>query len=131
MIVNLGHSIEYTNELGQLHREDGPAVEYNNGKKEWWINGKLHRTDGPAREYIDKKFWFKNGVYHRENNLPAIEYIEGYKAWFVEGLRHREDGPAIIKRSGIKEWYLNDNKYTEEEYGNEIIKIKLGRLKNL
>jgi hypothetical protein len=21
------------------HREDGPAVIFNNGKKEWWING--------------------------------------------------------------------------------------------
>ena len=131
MIVNLGHSIEYTNELGQLHRTDGPAVVHKSGNKEWYINGKLHREDGPAIDYIDKKSWFKNGLYHRENNLPAIEYIEGYKAWFVEGLRHREDGPAIIRRSGIKEWYLNDIKYTEEEYENEIIKIKLKRLKEL
>jgi hypothetical protein len=31
-----------------LHREDGPAVEWKNGMKEWWINGKRHRDDGPA-----------------------------------------------------------------------------------
>lgn len=24
---------------GKLHREDGPAVEYSNGEKEWWIDG--------------------------------------------------------------------------------------------
>jgi hypothetical protein len=24
---------------GQLHRQDGPAVEYNNGSKSWWLNG--------------------------------------------------------------------------------------------
>ncbi len=27
----------------QLHREDGPAVEYVNGKQEWWHNGKRVR----------------------------------------------------------------------------------------
>jgi hypothetical protein len=25
---------------GSLHRLGGPAVEYNNGPKEWWIKGK-------------------------------------------------------------------------------------------
>ena len=26
---------------GLLHKEDGPAVEYSNGDKEWWINGEF------------------------------------------------------------------------------------------
>jgi len=25
---------------GKLHREDGPAVEYADGRREWWVNGK-------------------------------------------------------------------------------------------
>ena len=25
---------------GKLHREDGPAIEYDDGDKEWWLNGK-------------------------------------------------------------------------------------------
>jgi len=25
---------------GKLHREDGPAIEYSNGFKQWWLNGK-------------------------------------------------------------------------------------------
>ena len=33
---------------GYLHREDGPAVIYTDGSKEWWIRGNLHREDGPA-----------------------------------------------------------------------------------
>ena len=33
-----------------LHREDGPAIEYANGNKHWYLNGKLHREDGPAIE---------------------------------------------------------------------------------
>lgn len=39
---------KYVNSIGLLHREDGPAIEYNNGDKSYYINGKLHREDGPA-----------------------------------------------------------------------------------
>jgi len=38
---------------GKLHREDGPAIEYNYGTKYWYRNGKLHREDGPAIEDSD------------------------------------------------------------------------------
>jgi len=32
-----------------------------NGDKRWYLNGKLHRTDGPAVEYSDgTKYWFLN-----------------------------------------------------------------------
>ena len=35
----------------KLHRKDnGPAIEHTNGKKEWYKEGKLHREDGPAIE---------------------------------------------------------------------------------
>ena len=37
----------------QLHREDGPAVEFFNGTKVWHLNGKYHREDGPAIELFD------------------------------------------------------------------------------
>ena len=40
------------NEKGEYHRENGPAVEYNNGGKCWYINGVAHREDGPAFERI-------------------------------------------------------------------------------
>lgn len=36
------------NAEGLLHSEDGPALEYVNGQKEWWVDGRLHRLDGPA-----------------------------------------------------------------------------------
>ena len=26
---------------GDLHREDGPACEYANGRKSWWLHGKI------------------------------------------------------------------------------------------
>ena len=45
------------------HRLNGPAVEYADGSKCWYVDGKLHRTDGPAAEYADgSKYWFINGV---------------------------------------------------------------------
>ena len=47
---------------GQLHREDGPAVEWADGTKYWHFNGKIHREDGPAIEWASgSKYWFLNG----------------------------------------------------------------------
>ena len=75
----------HKNESGELHREDGPAIEYPDGTKHWYLNGKLHREDGPAIEYADgSKKWALNDVYHREDG-PAIEYPDGTKAWFLNG----------------------------------------------
>jgi hypothetical protein len=50
------------NSEGQLHREDGPAVEYADGTRHWYLNGKLHREDGPAVEWADgRRQWYLNG----------------------------------------------------------------------
>ena len=38
----------------------------------------------------------------------------------INGELHREDGPAIECANGDKYWYLNDVKYTEEEYYNKL-----------
>lgn len=44
------------------HREDGPAVEWADGNKEWWIDGKRHREDGPAVVSPNGyEAWCKNG----------------------------------------------------------------------
>ena len=43
---------------------------YDDGTKEWYLNGKLHREDG-----------------------PAIEWASGGKSWYLNGKVHREDGP--------------------------------------
>ena len=46
------------------HRVDGPAIEYVDGTKVWYVNGKSHRIDGPAFEYSDgSKHWYINGVF--------------------------------------------------------------------
>ena len=55
-----GEKLWYLN--GNLHREDGPAVEWPDGQKEWFLKGKLHREDGPAVERSNgSKFWYLHG----------------------------------------------------------------------
>lgn len=55
-----------------LHRIDGPAVIYKNGKSEWWQEGLLHRVDGPAIEHCfpstDEPLYYINGR-HIEKEL--------------------------------------------------------------
>jgi hypothetical protein len=67
------------------HRLDGPAIVWNSGDEDWFMNDKLHREDG-----------------------PAIMYDDGSEAWYKEGLLHREGGPAISNTDGTECWYVND-----------------------
>ena len=61
----------WRNEAGQLHREDGPAVEWANGTKHWYLNGLRHREDGPAIEWADgTKFWYLN-----DKSLTESEFL--------------------------------------------------------
>jgi len=77
----------------EYHREDGPAIEYADGSKFWYLNDKCHREDG-----------------------PAIERSDGTKWWYLNGKRHRVDGPACEYANGDKSWYLNDEHLSEEEW---------------
>ena len=55
------------------------------GTKMWYLNGELHREDGPAVEYPDgTKHWFLNGEYHCEDG-PAVESADGEKRWYLNG----------------------------------------------
>ena len=89
-----GNKLYYFN--NELHRTDGPALEYSNGHKEWFQYGKLHRTDG-----------------------PAIEWAEGTKEWRQNGLVHRTDGPAIEYSNGVKAWYLEGKELTEDQFNSQ------------
>jgi len=95
---------------------------YDSGDKYWYFNGEIHREDGPAVERSNgDKEWYKNGVRHREDG-PAIEYANGNKYWCLNGEYHREDGPAIEWANGGKEWYINGKYLTEEEFLNKTKK---------
>ena len=121
-------TIIYVNDENELHNEYGPAIEYSNGTKKWFINGEFHNEYGPAIEYSNgTKKWFINGELHRDDG-PAIEYPNGNKMWYINGKCHREDGPAIERSNGDKYWYINDKSVSERQY-NEWRRNRVGSLK--
>jgi hypothetical protein len=83
----------WLNTQGQLHRLDGPAVEYPNGDREWYQKGKLHRLGG-----------------------PAAEYANGDRVWYVDDKLHRVDGPAIECADGTTEYWVNGQLLTLAEF---------------
>ena len=112
---------EWKNQTGNLDRKNGPAIEWSNGDKEWWVDGKRHREDGPAIVLSNgSKSWYINGKLHRENG-PAIEYRTGSKEWRINGKRHREDGPAYEGEDGTKEWWFDGKMYTEEDFNKMLL----------
>ena len=73
---------------GITHRDDGPAIVWEDGAQSWYQHGQLHRVDGPA--YIGPngaRYWYLNSVYHRTDG-PAIEYADGEKFWFLFGVKY-------------------------------------------
>ena len=75
---------------------------YNSGLKEWHLGGRLHREDG-----------------------PAIEYADGSKYWYLNGKLHRIHGPAAELTNGTKSWFINGQKYSEAEYKEKIVAMKV------
>ena len=107
-------------EMTIYHREDGPAVEFPDGGKEWYLNGNRHREDGPAVEYSDgDKEWFIDGKYHREDG-PAVEYSDGYKAWYIDGNRITE--AEFDARMNPVELTLGE---IAEKFGVSVDRIKI------
>jgi hypothetical protein len=57
------------------------------GSREWYLNDQLHREDGPAIEYAPgSREWFLNGHLHREGG-PAVEWENGNRTWYLDGIR--------------------------------------------
>lgn len=57
----------WRDEASVLHREDGPAQEWDNGAKVWRDGtGAPHRDDGPAYEGVGYRAWYRHGQLLRE-----------------------------------------------------------------
>lgn len=96
-------------EMTILHREDGPAADFFDGSKEYWLNGERHRKDGPAGEYSNGiRTWYKNGKRHREDG-PAMECDDGYKSWWIEGKQYTEEEFNEIKFLTLSSCFNNFN----------------------
>ena len=83
----------YYNDQNEFHLLDGPAIEWSDGSKSWYLHGVLHREDG-----------------------PAVEDADGTKIWCINDKCHREDGPAVIWPNGSKWWFINGEELSEEEF---------------
>jgi len=93
----------YNNNLpiNKLHREDGPAIIWNNGSKEWYINGVRHRTNGPAvivPGYY--KEWYVNSKLHRLDG-PAVEWSDGEREYWING--------KVIETLEVESWIKSNN----------------------
>jgi hypothetical protein len=90
----------------QLHREDGPAVEFANGDKWWYLHNGLHREDGPAIEFTNgTKYWYLYNRLHREDG-PAVEYAGGRKLWYYHGQQIRcQTNEAFLRLLKLKAFW--------------------------
>jgi hypothetical protein len=60
---------------------------YENGYRQWWQNDQLHRLDGPSIEWANgDREWYQNGKRHRTDG-PAIENVSGHKGWWINGVQ--------------------------------------------
>ena len=84
---------------------------------ESYDNSKItHRIDGPASEYADgSKYYYIDGKYHRIDG-PAIESANGSKYYYIDGKRHRIDGPAVEYADGDKHYYIDGKQHSEQEH---------------
>ena len=103
----------------------------------WYKEGTTihHRENGPAIEYDNIKQWYYEGKRHRENG-PAYE-AHGVRTWWRHGKRHREDGPAVeyTSRPERVEWWYEGrnfiNKEDWENYKNPRKKMTLVEIENI
>lgn len=130
--VNANGTREWHNSKGQLHRENGPALELKNQSvKEWYFEGQLHRDSGPAVEHDDghKEWWLFGNKFksefawqiavakkHKKHDkrkvtTDPITLQDGTILYENDkGRLHREDGPALINSQG-EFWYWNGSQH--------------------
>ena len=77
---------------GVLHREDGPAVIYDDGISEYWFEGRRHRHKGSAIiDYYSPAIKIKNG------KVDPTYYSDDY---------YNEDGPILMFNTKMKDVVL-------------------------
>ena len=110
--------IQYCDENGDLHREDGPAFIMADGTEIWFINGKIHREDGPSEVSSDgTERWIQNNDYHRDDGGPVLISVFDsgeYGLFWVAGSVESAEGSGTfintLKNYGASEeetkyWY--------------------------
>lgn len=106
---------------GQLHREGGPAKQWQDGTQEWYQHGKPHREDGPAfvHEQGQKLVWMHHGLVHRLDGPAVIQPDCSW--WYQQGKLHRLDGPALMSTNGVQKWFQRGQYHRED--GPALLRI--------
>jgi hypothetical protein len=61
--------------------------QFANGTKKHYKFGQLHREDGPAIEEDGYNAWYRNGQRHREDG-PAVILASGVELWYHYGVQY-------------------------------------------
>lgn len=83
---------------------------------------------GVYKDFQGNKYYYQNGMLHRENDLPAIEWSDGSKSWYYNNLKHRINGFAIDWKDGRQEYWFEGIQYTEKEFNLMILNQKQSRI---
>jgi hypothetical protein len=68
---------------GLYHREDGPAIIFDNGDLIWYQHGRCHREDGPAIEHSNgAKWWLLHGKNINCKTQEEFERLMKLKAFW-------------------------------------------------
>lgn len=109
----------------KLHREDGPAVIYENGSQEWYFNGELHRdNDAPIQNVTilpspgSNRQALPNSIYVNNDDLIQTSKVrkQTYNTSLSSDLKESillNDNPAVIHMDGYKAWYKNGKLHRE------------------
>ena len=82
-VVSLDGTVRYYNEQGQLHNENGPAIESPGVTLQWYNNGNRHRLNGPAIEHASGlKYWYYNNKHIKCYSQEEFERLIKLKVFW-------------------------------------------------
>lgn len=118
----LEHWKEYRRD-GWLYRgDDKPAVEWYNGRRDWYPQ--VRPNDQPGTIFANgNMMWYdRYGEAHRDNNLPAFVLTNGKRKWFIHG----ELVKTVMPDGTVYHFNRQNNTNDDRQFSdNEIVRYNL------
>ena len=86
-----------------LDRKDGPALEWFDGSKHWYVDGRLHRLDGPAIENVD------HNLRDSFNRRWYIDGVQWNRRDYRDLIREVKDMPLVLRLVDPRKWVRDFN----------------------